>query len=93
MKEENLKKLHETEIEILDAIVEICDLHQLKYYLIGGTLLGAIRHCGFIPWDDDLDIAMPRRDYNRFLKIAKKELNSKFFLQTCTTDKNYGRIL
>ena len=64
-----LKKLHSIEIEILDEFVRICNKHNLQYFLIGGTLLGAVRHKGFIPWDDDLDVAMPRNDYENFLKI------------------------
>ncbi len=87
-----LKKLHETEVEILNNIVCICKKHDLKYYLVGGTLLGAVRHKGFIPWDDDLDIAMPRNDYNKFLEVAQEELGEQYFLQTGKTDKNCCRL-
>ena len=58
---------------LLDAFLEICKKHDLRYYLVGGTLLGAVRHSGFIPWDDDIDVGMPRPDYERFLELAKKE--------------------
>ena len=88
-----LKKLHETQLDILDNIVQICKKHNFKYYLIGGSLLGAVRHKGFIPWDDDLDIAMPREDYEGFLKVAQAELGEAYFLQTEGTDKNYSHIL
>jgi len=92
MEESCLLKLHETECEILDAIVKVCENNQLRYYLVGGTLLGAVRHKGFIPWDDDLDIAMPRKDYNKFLKLARNEIDSRYFLQTCYTDKGHASI-
>lgn len=87
-----LTKLQEVEVEILNEIVRICDLYEIEYYLIGGTLLGAVRHKGFIPWDDDLDIAIPRKDFNKFIKVAKKDMKGEYFLQTSYTDKGYGRM-
>lgn len=83
------KKVWAIEIDILLQVDEICKKHNLKYWLSSGTLLGAIRHNGFIPWDDDLDIFMFRDDYEKFLSIASKELNTPYFLQTPDTDKNY----
>lgn len=76
-------------LDLLSVVDVICKKHNIPYYAIGGTLLGAIRHGGFIPWDDDLDIAMMRSDYNRFLEIAEEELTGKYFLQTTLTDRNY----
>ena len=67
-----LEELHQIETDILTAIDEICRKENIRYYLAGGTLLGAVRHKGFIPWDDDIDIAMPRDDYERFLKVMRK---------------------
>lgn len=84
-----LKKLHDCEVEILNEIVRVCEKYSLVYFLVGGTLLGAVRHKGFIPWDDDLDIAMPREDYNKFLEIAPKELQPDFALQYHKNEKNY----
>ena len=80
MNEEILKKLHNAELEILDEIARVCDENNIKYFILFGTLLGAVRHKGFIPWDDDIDIGMLREDYIKFLEIAPKKLKSKFFL-------------
>jgi lipopolysaccharide cholinephosphotransferase len=83
-----LEKAKKVMLNILLDFDRICIKHDLTYWLDFGTLLGAVRHEGFIPWDDDLDVSMPRDDYNKFLKIAKKELDSKYFLQNKNTDKN-----
>lgn len=69
----------------------LCRQYALSYFLIGGSLLGAVRHQGFIPWDDDLDIGMPRDDYNQLLKVAPVVLShTAYFLQTPYSDRNYG---
>ncbi|WP_405383034.1 phosphorylcholine transferase LicD [Phascolarctobacterium sp.] len=73
-------------LEILKEIHRICVKHNLTYWLEAGTLLGAVRHKGFIPWDDDCDISMPRVDYERFIEIAKSELPDNMFLQSKETD-------
>ena len=77
-------------LTILKEVVRICNKHNLTYYLSSGTLLGAIRHKGFIPWDNDIDIEMPIEDYRKFLRIAPKEISSDFFVQTYRSDKNYN---
>ena len=74
MDSEGLKRLQSVELEILDCFVDICRKYQLQYYLNAGTLLGAVRHQGFIPWDDDVDICMPRSDYEKFLAVADSAL-------------------
>jgi lipopolysaccharide cholinephosphotransferase len=89
MDSEILKKLHIKQVEILDYIVDICSKNNLSYFLAGGTLLGAVRHKGFIPWDDDLDITMPRKDYNIFMDICTKESSSKFVLHCGKVDSKY----
>jgi lipopolysaccharide cholinephosphotransferase len=80
MENEILLELQKNEAEILEYIASICEKHNLEYFLIGGTLLGAVRHKGFIPWDDDIDIAMPRKDYNKLLDILKTELNDELYM-------------
>lgn len=74
------------QLSILKVIDDICRKHDLKYWLDGGTLLGAVRHSGFIPWDDDIDIAMDYQDMKRFAEVAPKELPEGLFLQSPETD-------
>ena len=85
---EVLRKLQLTELEILLELDRVCRKHNLRYYVVGGTLIGAVRHKGFIPWDDDIDVSMPRKDFDKLCKIAKDEFGSKYFLQSRKTDKN-----
>lgn len=89
MYDEILKKLRNIELEILDEVVEICEKYNLKYILTAGTLIGAVRHKGFIPWDDDIDIALPRKDFNKLIEICKKELDERFFLDCPETNDKY----
>ena len=81
-----MNRVQECEVEILSEIDRICKKHNLGYMLSSGTLLGAVRHGGFIPWDDDIDIIMEWKDYKKFTRICKKELSDKFFLQNSYTD-------
>ena len=67
------RKTRAVQMELLQVFKEFCNAHQLRYYLWSGTLLGAVRHQGFIPWDDDVDVVMPRRDYNTFKQLAASE--------------------
>lgn len=95
---EQRRQIQLIQLEVLIEIDRICRKHNIVYRLIGGTLLGAVRHKGFIPWDPDADISMNRYDYNRFFEICKEELDTKrFFLQEWRTDPhyrwNYTRIL
>ena len=86
--QETLKKIQKIEFDILQEIDTICRAHNLTYFAIGGSVLGAVRHQGFIPWDDDIDIGMPRKDYEAFLRFAVEELPEGYFLQTFFTEKN-----
>ena len=83
------EKLKATELNMLKEFIRVCQANELQYYLIGGTALGAVRHHGFIPWDDDIDVGMPRKDYNRFLSLAQQSLPDYYFLQTFETDPEY----
>ena len=76
-------------LETLLAIDEVCRKHNLRYYIIAGTLLGAMRHKGFIPWDDDIDIAMPRSDYDKLLAHCKEWLPAQYELICAENDTNY----
>ena len=75
-----VKRAWAAQLEILTKIIEICNNHNLTYYGFWGTMLGAIRHKGFIPWDDDIDIVMKRKDYDIFLEIAQSELPAKYLV-------------
>lgn len=85
----NIEELKRVEYDLLKKFVSVCDDNNLKYFLLGGTLLGAVRHKGFIPWDDDIDVGMPRKDYEKFIKIAPSQLPEYIFLQTNETDSEY----
>ena len=93
----NLVKMQRTEFKMLEVIDRICTSNNIQYYIAFGTLLGAVRHNGFIPWDDDIDITMPRPDYDRFVQICKKELNTPYQLNTIDQMQNgfcyyYSRV-
>lgn len=87
-----LRQIQLCQLDILKAVKRICQKHGLVYYLSSGTLLGAVRHQGFIPWDDDVDIEMPYRDYVRFLLLAQEELGEAFFVQNSDTEPDFNRL-
>ena len=87
-----LKAIKDTQLEILREFIRVCDENGLSYCAFYGTLLGIVRHKGYIPWDDDLDLAMPREDYDRLLEIAPASFSFPYFLQTPENDSDcfYG---
>lgn len=89
MRNFDLRALQMCELEILKEFIRICDKYQLKYYLAWGTLLGAVRHQGFIPWDDDIDVCMFYDDYLKFKEICKTELHPDFFYEDREAHSEY----
>lgn len=84
-----MTELQKIELEILKVFLDICEKENLKYYLVCGSALGAVKYHGFIPWDDDIDVALPRHDYEKFLLVANKYLPNWCFLQNYRTDKQF----
>ena len=84
-----MNDLQKTQLNLLKAFVKVCEKHNLKYFLVCGTCLGAARHQGFIPWDDDIDVGMPRADYDKFVKLQSEFEGTPYFIQTWRTDKHY----
>lgn len=89
MDRELLRKVQLTQLEIAKEIKRVCEENNIQYFLCFGTLLGAVRHKGFIPWDDDMDMGMIRSEYERFLKIAPQKLKPEYVLQTWHSDPEY----
>lgn len=84
------EKVREIQIEMAMEVKRICNEYNIKYSIVAGTLLGAVRHKGFIPWDDDLDIGMLRSEYDKFIKVCEKELRDEYFLQTWESDLGFA---
>lgn len=87
-----MNELQKIELEMLKAFVNVCEKLELRYYLVCGSALGAIKYQGFIPWDDDVDVALPRPDYEKFLKEATKYLPKNIFVQNYKTDRNFPSL-
>lgn len=87
--ENAVKFLQNKELDMVKEFLRICQKYKLKYFMAGGTFLGAVRHSGFIPWDDDVDIGMYRQDYDRFLEVAEQELSYPYKLQTYRNCKEH----
>lgn len=89
MPNQSVRKVQEKILEIMKYIDALCRAHDIVYYIMGGTALGAVRHGGFIPWDDDLDIFMTPAEYEKFKTVFEKENDPQFVLQEWKTTKNY----
>lgn len=87
-RELTIQEIRNIQIDILSAVAAFCDENQITYFLSSGTLLGAVRHQGYIPWDDDIDIAMPRPDYRRFLDLFARQ-ESVYRVQALELDNYY----
>lgn len=86
-----IKKVWKCQLEMLSLFKEVCDRNGLRFWLDSGTLLGAVRHRGYIPWDDDIDVIMLRNDYDRLVSIAQDEFKSPYVFQTAYTEDNFVR--
>lgn len=87
--EKTLRKLQQTELEILKDFIAICERHNLTYFGIAGTGIGALRHQGFIPWDDDIDVALPREDFEKLLTYVEEEMGDKYLIMNTERYPNY----
>lgn len=85
-----LDKLHSVQLQILRDFIKVCEKYNLPYFAVYGTAIGAVRHHGFIPWDDDIDVAMLREDYDKFCKVFQKELGKEYNLLTPEIDGRYA---
>lgn len=83
---EEMKHIWKIQLDLISKLKDVCERHHLKYFLAGGSLIGAIRHQGFIPWDDDVDIFMPREDFQKLKELASYEFWDPYFLQTEESD-------
>ncbi len=92
IRQEDLLLIQNVQMQIMDEIHRVCITEGYRYYLIGGSALGAVRHNGIIPWDVDIDIAMPRKDYEAFLAEGCKRINPRFGVHDYRTDKDYGTV-
>lgn len=83
------KKIWAIELDLVSKLLNVCERHGIKIIAMSGTLLGCVRHRGFIPWDDDLDVALPRKDFEKLIKVASEEFSYPYFFQTAETDRRY----
>jgi lipopolysaccharide cholinephosphotransferase len=87
--DEDIRDIQRCLISMMKDIDEVCRKYHLMYAITGGAMLGAVRHQGFVPWDDDIDICMPRRDYDRFCKLFLRECSDRYWVQNIRNDRRY----
>lgn len=88
---EDLRRVWQVEMELLQRLLDVCREHDLRCWMDGGSLLGTVRHHGFIPWDDDIDVCMPRPDYDRLVGLGSEVFSEPYFLQTAYSEDDYFR--
>lgn len=93
LSDEQLKQLHQVLLEILDDIIQICQDRNLRFILIGGSAIGALRSGGIIPWDDDIDIAMPRKDFEVLCAVVREKYSGKYSMLHPQDQENFGRVI
>jgi lipopolysaccharide cholinephosphotransferase len=89
--DEQLQELWQVQLDLLEKFIDVCQRHKFRCWVDSGTLLGAVRHKGFIPWDDDVDVTIMREDYEKLIQIAPDEFKAPFFFQSAYTDTDYYR--
>ena len=87
-----IEEINNIQLEIFKNFIDVCDKLNLKYYMVHGSLLGSVRYKGFFPFDDDIDVAMPREDYEIFIKNGQKLLKANYFIQCNKTEKDYPLV-
>lgn len=86
---EKLKKIWNVELDLMEKLFSVCEKYDLHPIVYSGTMLGAVRHRGFIPWDDDFDIALQRTEFNKLLEVAENEFRGDYFFQTALSDRKF----
>ena len=85
-----MKHVWACQLDLLEKLLQVCEKYHLRCWADAGTLIGAVREQGFIPWDDDIDVAMPREDYDKLVAIADQEFTHPYFFQTIYSDMYYN---
>lgn len=91
--QETIQRLHKVQMEMIKDFQSLCSRHDIPYFAVGGTLLGAVRHKGFIPWDDDVDLGMLRQDYDRLIRIGEEEYADKYILFIPEKENHYYNLI